>query len=68
MHSFRRFYIKSLVLQGVPIPKIMHLVQHSTPNLIAHYSKMYPRDLTEDVETFANSIKPVKGRRLKAMR
>lgn len=65
MHSFRRFYIKSLVLQGVPIPKIMHLVQHSTPNLIAHYSKMYPRDLTADVEEFANSIKQVKGTRLR---
>ena len=60
LHAFRRFYIKSLVVQGVPIPKIQHLVQHSNANLVSHYSKMYANDLVEDVEKFANFIKPSK--------
>ncbi|MFD3157566.1 tyrosine-type recombinase/integrase [Haloimpatiens sp. FM7330] len=56
LHAFRRFYVKSLVVQGVPMPKIMHLVQHSTTNMVAHYSKMFAKDLVNDVNIFANSI------------
>jgi len=56
LHGFRRFYVKSLVCQGVPIPKIMHLVQHSTVSMVAHYSKIYANDLVNDVDIFASNI------------
>lgn len=56
LHSFRRFYIKSLVQQGVPIIKIQHLVQHSSPSLVALYSKIYSEDLVKDVETFSDNL------------
>lgn len=61
IHAFRRFYIKSLVIQGVPIPKIMYLVQHSSPEQIILYTKLYSTDLTDDVQKFADNIKPVKS-------
>ncbi|QCH27183.1 tyrosine-type recombinase/integrase [Clostridium tyrobutyricum] len=56
LHAFRRFYIKSLVLQGVPIPKIQFLVQHKTPELITLYTKLYSSDLVDDVQKFTDSI------------
>ena len=56
LHAFRRFYVKSLVMQGVPIPKIQYLVQHSRADLVTHYCKLYSKDLIEDVELFSNSI------------
>ncbi|SMC19439.1 integrase/recombinase XerD [Clostridium acidisoli DSM 12555] len=56
IHAFRRFYIKSLVLQGVPIPKIQFLVQHKSPELITLYTKLYSKDLIDDVEEFSNNI------------
>ncbi|MCD2346249.1 tyrosine-type recombinase/integrase [Clostridium guangxiense] len=58
IHAFRRFYIKSLVIQGVPIPKIQFLVQHKSPELISLYSKIYSKDLIEDVEEFQKNILP----------
>lgn len=56
IHAFRRFYIKSLVMQGVPVPKIQFLVQHKSPQLITLYTKLYSNELVEDVEKFSNSI------------
>ncbi|MBV4429071.1 tyrosine-type recombinase/integrase [Clostridium tyrobutyricum] len=56
LHAFRRFYIKSLVLQGVPIPKIQYLVQHKTTALISLYTHLYSSDLTEDVQKFADNV------------
>ncbi|WP_338433211.1 tyrosine-type recombinase/integrase [Clostridium tyrobutyricum] len=56
LHAFRRFYIKSLVIQGVPIPKIQFLVQHKTPELITLYTKLYSSDLIDDVQNFTDSI------------
>lgn len=62
IQAFRRFYIKSLVVQGVPIPKIMYLVQHSRPGLISLYTKLYSTDLIEDVKKFSNNISGKKDR------
>ncbi|AKN32341.1 hypothetical protein Ccar_16310 [Clostridium carboxidivorans P7] len=56
IHAFRRFYIKSLVLQNVPIPKIQFLVQHKSPELITLYTKLYTTELVEDVERFSADI------------
>ncbi|QAA33951.1 tyrosine-type recombinase/integrase [Clostridium manihotivorum] len=56
IHAYRRFYIKSMVLNGVPIPKIQYLVQHSTADLISHYTKLYSSELIDDVEQFASRL------------
>lgn len=63
IHAFRRFYIKSLVIMGVPIPKIQFLVQHKTPELITLYTKLYSKDLVEDVEEFSNNISPLSNKK-----
>ena len=68
LHSFRRFYVKSLVVQGVPIPKIQYLVQHSRADLVSHYCKLYSKDLIDDVEAFSNNIVPKVNERRKKMK
>lgn len=50
IHSYRRYFIKSLVLKGVQPVKIAQLVGHSDINLIMQYSKLYPQELQNVVD------------------
>ncbi|EQB86556.1 integrase/recombinase XerD [Clostridium punense] len=67
IHSFRRFYCKNAIMQGLSVPKVMALVQHSRPEILDRYVKFYTTDLEDDVEKLAESIMPIEKKPRKSI-